>query len=196
MSAKFRYKLIRLGLCVLALLLAIVIVRELAGLRENKTANIDFDSDNIPEQVILDNGVFQIWKQGNLIFASDPAWQVTAYAFGDSNNDGLQELNLGFWRTGDYGVQDPYSQNRRDPLPGYHLYLYRYQPETQNFRLLWGSSTLNDPLVSLKVTANTDNVNYLTVETGTYADFDKNGSITPVGNSDWVWDNWWFKIVA
>jgi len=136
-------------------------------------------------------------SSSHLIFESDPDWQVNHYAIGDGNNDGSIEFILGFWRVGDYGVDIPYAKSRRDPLPGYHLYLYQYQPDSHNFRLIWGSSTLNDPLYSftVKPSLNTDNLpaNLLFVETGSYSDFDDLGQIFPTGKSDWIWNNWWFS---
>lgn len=153
--------------------------------------NIDNDSDN--EEFIISSGQLQIKDNDTTIYRSDPSWTVTLYDHADCNNDGINELLVGFWRIGDYGVDNRFSRTRRDPLPSYHLYLYQYMEEAQNFRLIWGSSTLNDPIYSLSVEEiNTDN-NILKVINGSYKDYDDEGIIEPLDTSYWIWEDWYFK---
>lgn len=185
-----KYLLGFIGISLFLLLLFLLNIR-----KNSKIERLDLDNDGIFEEFLLDNGVLTISKAGRQLFQSNISWQVNKYAWGDSNNDGEPELNIGFWRVGDFVKQNPFTRTRRDPLSGYHLNLYRYQPNTLNFYLLWGSSTLNDPLYSFDVSLGTDNINYLSVSTGTYKEFDEKGYINPVENSMWVWDNWWFVKV-
>ena len=153
----------------------------------------DLDSSGVEEKFELANGTLQIWTGDKLIFSSKPEYFVDNYAIGDSNNDGVVELNMGFWRTGDYGKDFEYAKTRRDPLKSYHLYLYQLMPNGTALKLVWGSSTLNDPLFSFYVKAVTDNTYMLSVETGSYADYDRYGQIRPLETSDWMWNGWWFS---
>lgn len=186
--------LTRIGIVSLVVML-VLLAYFLSQATSKQTHWLDIDNDDITERFDLGSGQLQIWKENQLIFTSDITYNVTHYAYGDANNDGKAELLLGFWRRGDYGIDNDFARKRRDPAASYHLYLYKYQNEAQMFRLIWGSSTLNDPLYDFNlVEAGTDNT-ILRVRTGSYEDYDRNGKIIPLDSSDWVWDQWYFKEI-
>jgi hypothetical protein len=178
------------------LLLVLIILVSFIFLSTSKQIHwLDIDSDNIEERFELSSGQLQVWKQEQLVFASEIAYNVNHFTYGDANNDGRAELLVGFWRIGDYGIDNNYARKRRDPLASYHLYQYQYQPDARMFRLIWGSSTLNDPLYSFSlIESETDNT-ILRVTTGSYQDYDNRGKITPINTSDWIWDQWYFKEI-
>lgn len=184
----------KIGLSLFLLLLA-VLIYSIFSTSSKQITWLDIDSDNIEERFELSTGQLQIWKKSQLIFVSEITSTINHYTYGDANNDGIDELLIGFWRSGDYGITNNFARNRRDPALSYHLFLYQYQPDARMFRLIWGSSTLNDPLYDFSlITAPTDNT-ILRVTSGSYQDYDLDGRITPLRSSDWIWDQWYFKEI-
>ncbi len=156
---------------------------------------IDIDNDSDNEEFILSDGFLKVYNDHELIYASDPKWTVQEIEYGDCNNDSIDEIIIGFFRIGDYGIDNKFSRIRRDPKPSYHIYLYQYIPLSNSFRLIWGSSTLNDPIYEMTLEEiNTDN-KILKVINGSYEDYDKKGILMPLQTTYWIWDDWYFKQI-
>ncbi|MBN1915866.1 hypothetical protein JW796_02605 [Candidatus Dojkabacteria bacterium] len=164
----------------------------LFGSWPSKSQVYDFDSDGVVEKVIMEAGRLYVESEGVRIFSSSSEQKVNDFEIGDINNDGKDELCFGFWRVGDYGKNRPYAKARRDPLKSYHLYLYEYLKEQKVFHLLWGSSTLPEPIYDMEI-VNNGQENFLKVSEGTYEDYDRDGFIRPVKTTEWVWNEWWFE---
>jgi len=101
-------------------------------------------------------------KQGRLVWQSDSAWEVERLAFGDANNDGQTELLVSLWKIGSYGSSLPFWLTENTKEWGNHLFLYRCQEG--KLKLIWGSSTLDEPIAEMKVSdVNGDGKNELVV---------------------------------
>jgi|GEM_PF-2197473 len=175
-------------------LIAVIVVSSIFLSQRVQTQTYDLDDDLDEEIIYLNSGLLRVFSDNHVVYNSDISWEVTLFDIGDANNDNKPELLIGFWRYGDYGPENDYARVRRDPLRSYHLYLYQYDLNAPNLRLIWGSSTLNDPIYSLKI-ENTDNRNYLRLQTGTYSEYDKTGTITAKAESLWLWEDWYFSKV-
>lgn len=175
-------------------LIAVILVSSIALSQREETQTYDLDGDLDDEIISLNSGLLRVFSDNRVIYNSDISWEVTLFEIGDVNNDEKPELLIGFWRYGDYGPENAYTRIRRDPKRSYHLYLYQYDLNAPNLRLIWGSSTLNDPIYSLNL-ENIDNKNYLKLLTGTYSEYDKTGNITAKTESLWIWEDWYFSKV-
>lgn len=161
---------------------------------QEKSQTYDFGSDSTQEKVVMAEGKLDIKSEGEVLFSSEDNQEVTDFVIGDINNDGQDELCYGFWRKGDYGKNLPFSKARRDPLKSYHLYLYEYLEEQNVFHLLWGSSTLPEPIYDMEI-LNDDGKNTLKVIEGDYEDYDSHGYIEPKKTTKWAWNEWWFEEI-
>lgn len=159
---------------------------------ERIAEDVDFGGDNKFEKIILKGEKLVVMRGSQVLFSSDKDYEVADFDIGDINNDSEIELVFGFWRFGDYGKKLDFQQSRRDPKKSYHLYLYKYSQQNDNFYLVWGSSTLPHPIYDFEIVLQ-EGKNVLQVDEGTYEDYDNNGEITPVQRSYWIWNEWWFE---
>jgi hypothetical protein len=173
-------------------LLAVILLSSFLLYQRTESRSFDLDQDGDQEKISLNSGLLRIWSDNREIFTSDITWDVTLFDTGDVNNDQKPEFLLGFWRYGDFGPANDYSRLRRDPKKSYHLYLYQYDLNAPNLRLIWGSSTLNDPIYSLEI-ININDKNYLDLTTGSYSQYDAWGKITGNAKSRWIWEDWYFS---
>lgn len=168
-------------------LIAVIIISSYSIFQRAQIRSFDLDGDNDEEIFNLNSGLLKVSSDNQIIFQSDISFEVTLFEIGDANNDDKQELLTGFWRYGDYGPENDYARIRRDPKRSYHLYLYQYDLNASNLRLIWGSSTLNDPIYDLEI-ERIENRNYLKLHTGTYQEYDETGKISSQAESLWLWD--------
>lgn len=173
-------------------LIAVILISSHSIFKRTQSRTFDLDGDLDEETITLNSGLLKVFSDNQVIYNSDIAWEVTLFEEGDVNNDAKPELLVGFWRYGDYGPENEYARIRRDPKRSYHLYLYQYDRNAPNLRLIWGSSTLNDPIFSMEIQS-IDEKNYLKLETGTYSEYDETGNISVRAESLWLWEDWYFS---
>lgn len=175
-------------------LIAVIMISSYSIYQRSLIRSFDLDGDLDAEIFSLNSGLLRVSSDNRVIFQSDISFEVTLFEIGDANNDDKPELLIGFWRYGDYGPENDYARIRRDPKRSYHLYLYQYDLNAPNLRLIWGSSTLNDPIYDLKI-ERIENKNYLKLQTGTYQEYDETGSLTAQAESLWLFEDWYFSKV-
>ena len=124
-----------------------------------------------------------------IIWTSDPEWQVEKVAVGDVNYDDQEDLTMIVWKKGNYGPDKPFWVEENDMSLGNHLFVYTF--ENSEFKPLWQSSGINKPNIDLWV-----------------VDIDNNGrnelvvledDDSDLGQAEyvavWQWDDWGFSNV-
>ncbi len=141
----------------------------------------DLDGDHNPELAFIWQGRAYLVKQGRLVWQSDRGWKVESVAFGDANNDGQTEILVSLWKFGSYGPSLPFWLKENTKEWGNHLFLYQWQED--KLKMVWGSSTLDEPIREMSVIdANNDGKNELEV-------------IEKEGKSIWRWQGFNFVLV-
>lgn len=109
----------------------------------------DLDGDRKFELTLIWRGRAYLIKHRRIVWQSDPSWKVERVAFGDANNDGQTELLLSLWKFGSYGSSLPFWLKENTKEWGNHLFLYQWQEG--KLKMLWGSSTLDEPIKEMLV---------------------------------------------
>jgi hypothetical protein len=143
----------------------------------------------------LETGTARIFADGELVWTSDPAWDVRHLVVADVNNDGQQEVALALWK--------PY---RREPSIVFdtfhfsspweegslrnHLFVYGWRED--GWQPLWCSSPIADPIREMAAgDVDGDGVHELVVLEGSYAEtLDAPARHVAV----WRWNGWGFGL--
>jgi len=160
--------------------------------RTIKESLYDFDDDGLKEQILLKDGRVFVKKDNEIVFETNKEYDVSDFEIGDINNDGQDELVVGFFRYGDYGKNIEIKQTRRDPRISYHVFLYQPILVSNSFKLIWGSSTISNPIYDFEIKMS-DEGNYLEVKEGKYSYYDKTGKVKSERTTYWEWNEWWFQ---
>lgn len=104
----------------------------------------DLDGDGEVEKIILSEGKIQVFKNDEIIWQSDPAWQVDNLILADLNCDGKTEINMSLWKKGSYGDDLPFWLEKNTEERGSHLFIYGWRKG--KIRPFWCSSTLETPI--------------------------------------------------
>lgn len=149
----------------------------------------DLDSDGTEEKIGLKEQRMDISKSGEVIWSSPKDWRVTAFAIGDSDNDGSVEINLSVWKTGSYGKFKPFWMVGEDVSKKNHLFIMRLQPDGR-MKYTWQSSNLDKPICALEIRDfEDDGKNEIVVSEGDYGQRD---ACSSERQSVWRWRMWNF----
>ncbi len=131
------------------LLLLVLIIFSLFLCFSLKIFRGDLSGGNNSEIVFIWRGRACLVKQHRVVWQSDRGWKVESVAFGDANNDGQTELLVSLWKFGSYGSSLPFWLKENTKEWGNHLFLYQWQEG--KLKMLWGSSTLDEPIKEMLV---------------------------------------------
>lgn len=84
---------------------------------------------------------------GNIVWESDPDWQVQDFIICDVDKDGEQELMLLVWKHGNFGDHKPFFVEENDNDLGQHIFIFSKREGEENdlfLRSEWMSSAMHD----------------------------------------------------
>lgn len=149
----------------------------------------DLNNDSNLEIYILENGKLIIEEDLKTIWHSPTNWWVDSFTLGDSNNDGVRDLNLSLWKAGDFGSSKPFWIKENDMSVKNHFFILDYVDG--KFREIWGSSNLEAPNCQFDIKdIDGDGKNDLIVLEGEYSE---NYICIPKYEALWKWNGWGFS---
>ncbi|MBD3360828.1 hypothetical protein GF366_03435 [Candidatus Peregrinibacteria bacterium] len=168
-----------------------------------KRFSIDLDNDGTEETGKINKGIAYIYKNNELIFTSDPSWDVKEILAGDFNNDGQNDFALSLWKYGNYGNSLPFWEEKNDNSYKMHLFLYTWKRE--KIGPLWHSSNLpKQNLRTRLIDTNNDGQNELIVIETDYQNSHDHKSIlsqnpdmedaSGLSIAQWTWNDWGFEL--
>jgi hypothetical protein len=146
--------------------------------------------------VTLQGDVVHVHRESDLLWHSDPSWDVRHMVVADANNDGQQEVALVLWKPfhREPGI---FYDTFRFPSPweegSLRNQLFLYGWRDNQWKALWCSSPIADPIIELAVgDVDGDGANELVVLEGSYADrLDQAAGHV----SAWRWNGWGFALL-
>jgi poly-gamma-glutamate synthesis protein (capsule biosynthesis protein) len=141
------------------------------------------------EEYVLENGLLKIVQGTKIIWRSSSEWWIDDFVLADSNNDGITDINLSVWKSGDYGSSKPFWVKENDMSIKNHFFVFDFAGGVM--KPIWQSSNLDVPNCAFKITdVDDDGKNDLVVIEGDY-------SQKPIctGNhvAVWKWNDWGFS---
>jgi len=156
--------------------------------RLNKKRFLDLDRDNTGEIYSLQGGRLTVKINTRTIWKSPSTWWVEDFFLGDSNNDGILNLNLLIWKEGNFGPSKPFWVPGKDNTVKCHLFIFKL--EEGIFKPVWQSSNLDRPAYrGIIEDINEDGENELMVVESSYTD---NDLIKPYLLK---WNGWGFSLI-
>ena len=151
------------------------------------TEEADLDGDGALEKYVLESGVLTVSRDSQVIWKSDEAWQVDSFLLADSNNDGLEDLNLSVWKPGNFGDMQPFWVEENDMSVKNHFFIFDLIGG--KMKPVWQSSNLSAPNCRILVDDVDEDGNdeLITIE-GDYGDSICRGRYLAV----WKWSEWGF----
>jgi hypothetical protein len=155
----------------------------------------DIDGDGAREAYTLARHRLTVREGGRVLWRTDSDWRVEAFALGDIDHDGDDELVLTLWKKGSYGKLKPFWHTGEDISYKNHLFVYRLTED--GFRPVWCSSDLARPIVSFSIMdADGDGRSELVTEEGAYRQVagERYALDTgkPTRTTVWQWEGWGF----
>ncbi|MFA5886207.1 MAG: hypothetical protein WC863_00320 [Patescibacteria group bacterium] len=155
--------------------------------RRTKQANLN--NNDLPEIYALANGRLTITENTQIIWQSSNDWWVDNFILADANNDGIIDINLSVWKSGNFGPSQPFWVKNDDLSVKNHFFIFDLIAE--KVEPLWQSSNLTVPNCEFAVTdIDKDGQNDLIVIEGNYTQ-------TPECHGDyialWKWNDWGFS---
>jgi len=149
----------------------------------------DLDNDSISENYVLENGRLAITENSKMIWQSPSDWWIDDFVLADSNNDGIVDINLSLWKSGNFGTSKPFWVKKNDMSVKNHFFVLDFVSGSIN--QIWGSSNLGEPNCEFKIAdIDNDGENDLIVIEGNYSQKPKcNGNYVAV----WKWNDWGFS---
>jgi len=148
----------------------------------------DLDRDNTQETFFLQGGRLIVKINTRTVWKSPSNWWVEDFFLGDSNNDGISNLNLLVWKKGSFGPCQPFWEQDRDNTVKSHLFIFKL--ERGVFKPVWQSSNLDRPAYrGILKDVNEDGKNELTIIEGSYTDPNL------INHTLWKWNGWGFSLV-
>jgi poly-gamma-glutamate synthesis protein (capsule biosynthesis protein) len=150
----------------------------------------DLNKNNIPETYSLENNIVTITENGKQLWQTPEDWHIDDVIIADSNNDGIIEINLLLWKSGNYGSSQPFWIKTNDDSIKNHFFLYTL--ENDQIKSVWQSSNLDKPNCSAQIKdVDHDGKNELVVLEGEYTEPYK---CEPKYKSVWKWSEWGFYL--
>lgn len=154
-----------------------------------KEESADLDNNATQEIYLLENGKLTIMENPKMIWQSPDDWWIDNFFLSDSNNDGVLDINLSLWKSGNFGTSKPFWIQENDMGVKNHFFIYDLVDGT--IKSIWGSSNLSAPNCDFKFAdINEDGENELITIEGDYK------QKTPcAGNyvAVWKWNGWGFS---
>ncbi|MDF9409630.1 CapA family protein [Pelotomaculum isophthalicicum JI] len=148
-----------------------------------KKQSFDLNQDGINEDYYLQDGELKVISDSLTIWQSPDNWWVDDFFLGDSNNDGISELNLLVWKSGSFGAHKPFWISQNDNSVKNHLFIFKLAGSS--FKPVWQSSNLDRPnYETILEDLDGDGDNELIVTEGNYT----NPGEREV--SIWRWNGW------
>lgn len=154
-----------------------------------KTFSTDADADGDEEQYVLSRGMLQITEQhSGASWKSDAAWWVDAVQIADVDGDGIVEVAMSVWRSGNFGSSQPVWVVENDLSVKNHFFLFHWEDDV--LKPTWHSSNLTVPNCAFVLAdVDEDSAAELVVIEGVYTE-DASCSGTHV--AVWKWNEWGF----
>jgi len=154
-----------------------------------KQERADLDNDSVFENYDLENGRLTITKNEKMIWQSPNNWWIDHFALADSNNDGIVDINLSLWKSGNFGTSKPFWVKENDMSVKNHFFVLDFVGG--KVREVWGSSNLVEPNCEFKIAdVDNDGKKDLVVIEGDYSQKPKcDGNYVAV----WKWNDWGFS---
>lgn len=155
----------------------------------SKQEQMDLNHNSILENYDLENGRLTITENEKMIWQSPSDWWIDDFAFADSNNDGVVDINLSLWKSGSFGTSKPFWVKENDMSVKNHFFVLDFNGGT--IKQVWGSSNLAEPNCEFKIAdVDNDRNNDLVVIEGDYSQKPKwDGNYIAV----WKWNDWGFS---
>ena len=159
----------------------------------------DLDSDGTTEEYLLADYCLTIKEEGQVLWQSPDNWRIDSFALGDVNNDGIVNLVITLWKTGNFGPVKPFWYPSEDV--GYKNHLFVYRLKDKGMKQVWCSSNLDRPIVSFTIQDIVeDNLFELVVEEGQYRKIAEEryalDTFSQVRTAVWRWDEWGFRLIS
>lgn len=155
----------------------------------SKQEQADLDNNSIPENYVLENGKLTIVENEKMIWQSPNDWWIDNFILADSNNDGITDINLSLWKSGNFGTSKPFWIKENDMSVKNHFFVLDFVGGA--VKQVWGSSNLTEPNCEFKIVdVDNDGKNDLVVVEGNYSQKPKcAGNYIAV----WKWNDWGFS---
>lgn len=160
-----------------------------SGVIISKQEQEDLDNDSFPENYVLENGKLIITENEKMIWQSPSDWWIDDFILADSNNDGVVDINLSLWKSGNFGTSKPFWIKENDMAVKNHFFVLDFSGGS--IKQVWGSSNLAEPICEFKIAdVDNDGKNELVVIEGDYSQ-----NLKCVGNyiAVWKWNGWGFS---
>lgn len=154
-----------------------------------KQEQADLDKDLVLENYVLENGKLTIAENEKMIWQSPDDWWIDNFILADSNNDGIEDINLSLWKSGNFGTSKPFWVKENDMSVKNHYFILDFLNKA--IKQVWGSSNLGEPNCKFKIAdVDNDGKNDLVVIEGDYSQKPKcEGNYVAV----WKWNDWGFS---
>lgn len=154
-----------------------------------KIFTADADADDDPELYVLSRGTLQITEQrSGASWKSDDAWWIDDVQITDVTGDGVVEVAMSVWRSGNFGSSQPVWVAENDLSVKNHFFLFHWEADT--LKPTWHSSNLTMPNCAFVLTdMDADAGAELVVIEGAYTD---DASCTGTHVAVWKWNEWGF----
>jgi poly-gamma-glutamate synthesis protein (capsule biosynthesis protein) len=141
------------------------------------------------ESYQLNQGHLTISSASTTIWQSPQEWWVDNFELADSNNDGMSDINLSVWKSGNFGPSKPFWIAENDLSIKNHFFVIDLVGKTT--KPIWQSSNLTAPNCEFKIAdIDKDGKNDLVVIEGDYADWP---SCKGKNIALWKWNGWGFS---
>lgn len=155
----------------------------------SKQEQADLDNDSNLENYVLKNGKLIISENSKMIWQSPTEWWIDNFVLADLNNDGILDINLSLWKSGNFGTAKPFWVEEDNMSVRNHFFVLDFL--NNSIKQVWGSSNLSEPNCEFKIMdIDNDGKNDLVVIEGEYSQKPKcKGKYVAV----WKWNDWGFS---
>ncbi|GAG38356.1 unnamed protein product, partial [marine sediment metagenome] len=108
-----------------------------------KTETADLNNDSIEEKYSLESGRLIITQNADTLWGSPTDWWIDDFVLADSTGDGLVNINLAVWKSGNFGDSMPFWIDENDLSIRNHFFVFKF--EIDEVRPVWQSSNLSAP---------------------------------------------------